>query len=186
MSNAHNVAHMLHMQMQKNVEETLREERRSLLGCENPAERQRKIESEAQLAEASEDITSSLQHTRQLMAQVDDSLLVSSFLLARCTWNSCFPVGFSACRLICKLISRSLVTMTRSCTVRIIATAGDLPQIIAVELSDPSKLISGFLMHSHQSVIDIYNSCNASPDHALSVSHSKPKFPQGLRLRGFS
>ena len=67
---------MLHMQMQKNVEETFREERRSLLGCENPAERQRKIESEAQLAEASEDITTSLQRTRQIMTQVDDSQLV--------------------------------------------------------------------------------------------------------------
>ena len=57
-------------QMQKNVEENYREERRSLLGCENPAERQKKIETEAQLAQASENVTSSLQRTRQMMTQV--------------------------------------------------------------------------------------------------------------------
>lgn len=56
--------------MQKNAEESYKDQRKSLLGCDDPAERQMRIENEAQLAETAEDITTSLQRTRQMMAQV--------------------------------------------------------------------------------------------------------------------
>lgn len=56
-------------QVRKNAEQAAAYERRALLGSPDPLERQRRLESEADLAGAAQDITASLQRTRQQMTQ---------------------------------------------------------------------------------------------------------------------
>lgn len=57
------------MQVRKNAEQAAANERKALLGSPDPLERQRRLESEADLTDAAQDITASLQRTRQQMTQ---------------------------------------------------------------------------------------------------------------------
>lgn len=66
----HLIPSKLFVQFQKNIEDNFKSDRQALIGSDDPQQQQQKIESEDQLADASEDITASLQRTRQIMLQV--------------------------------------------------------------------------------------------------------------------
>ena len=58
------------LQVRQGAEKAALAERRALLAGADPARGQLKLQSEEQVVDAAEDVTSSLQRTRQLLAQV--------------------------------------------------------------------------------------------------------------------
>lgn len=59
------------MQVRQGAEKAAVAERKALLAGANPVQGQHKLQSEADAVSAAEDVTSSLQRTRQLLAQVE-------------------------------------------------------------------------------------------------------------------